>query len=255
MLGGDARRAGASCVSTDPGAPERLVARAGRRDGRRRRRAAARGRRGVRGWARAAAAERAAALIARGRRIARAAPRARRARGARVREAVARGRRRRLRGDRLPRVLRAGGGRARRRPRRCCRCRASATSCATSPRGVAAVISPWNFPLAIPCGMTSAALATGNAVVLKPAEQSPGVRAARSSRRCAPPASPPAAISLLPGEGDVGAALVRRPRRRTRSRSPARCRSGSRSCAPPPSSVPGQRHSSASWPRWAARTA
>ena len=42
------------------------------------------------------------------------------------------------------------------------------------PRGVTAVISPWNFPIAIPCGMTSAALATGNAVVLKPAEQSPG---------------------------------------------------------------------------------
>src|SRR5205085_1721750 len=42
------------------------------------------------------------------------------------------------------------------------------------PRGVVGVISPWNFPLAIPCGMTAAALATGNAVVLKPAEQSPG---------------------------------------------------------------------------------
>ena len=41
------------------------------------------------------------------------------------------------------------------------------------PRGVAAVIAPWNFPLAIPTGMTAAALAAGNAVVLKPAEQSP----------------------------------------------------------------------------------
>ena len=46
------------------------------------------------------------------------------------------------------------------------------------PRGVAAVISPWNFPLAIPCGMTAGALATGNAVVFKPAEQSPGCGAA-----------------------------------------------------------------------------
>ena len=45
------------------------------------------------------------------------------------------------------------------------------------PRGVAAVIAPWNFPLAIPCGMTAAALAAGNAAVLKPAEQSPGQRA------------------------------------------------------------------------------
>ena len=41
------------------------------------------------------------------------------------------------------------------------------------PRGVAVVIAPWNFPLAIPCGMTAAALAAGNAAVLKPAEQSP----------------------------------------------------------------------------------
>ena len=40
-------------------------------------------------------------------------------------------------------------------------------------RGVVAVISPWNFPLAIACGMTAAGLAAGNAAVLKPAEQSP----------------------------------------------------------------------------------
>ena len=41
------------------------------------------------------------------------------------------------------------------------------------PRGVAVVIPPWNFPLAIPTGMTVAALVAGNTVVLKPAEQSP----------------------------------------------------------------------------------
>jgi len=40
------------------------------------------------------------------------------------------------------------------------------------PRGIALVISPWNFPLAIPTGMTSAALVAGNAVILKPAEPS-----------------------------------------------------------------------------------
>ena len=79
-----------------------------------------------------------------------------------------------------------------------------------APRGVAAVIAPWNFPLAIPCGMTAAALATGNAVVLKPAEQSPGcalalVQALRAG------GVPSAAISLLPGEGDAGAELVRHP--------------------------------------------
>ena len=40
------------------------------------------------------------------------------------------------------------------------------------PRGVAVVIAPWNFPLAILCGMTTAALVTGNTVIMKPAEQS-----------------------------------------------------------------------------------
>jgi RHH-type proline utilization regulon transcriptional repressor/proline dehydrogenase/delta 1-pyrroline-5-carboxylate dehydrogenase len=79
------------------------------------------------------------------------------------------------------------------------------------PRGVVAVISPWNFPVAIPCGMVAAGLATGNAVVLKPAEQAPGcayvlVRALREA------GVPPGALSLLPGEGEVGAALVRDPR-------------------------------------------
>jgi len=43
------------------------------------------------------------------------------------------------------------------------------------PRGVAVVISPWNFPLAICCGMTVAALVTGNPAIVKPAEQTPGV--------------------------------------------------------------------------------
>ena len=76
------------------------------------------------------------------------------------------------------------------------------------PRGVAAVISPWNFPLAIPCGMTAAALATGNAVVLKPAEQSPGC-AFRLVQALRAGGVPPSAISLLCGEGPVGAALVR----------------------------------------------
>jgi RHH-type proline utilization regulon transcriptional repressor/proline dehydrogenase/delta 1-pyrroline-5-carboxylate dehydrogenase len=43
------------------------------------------------------------------------------------------------------------------------------------PKGVAVVISPWNFPLAICCGMTVAALVTGNTVIVKPAEQTPGI--------------------------------------------------------------------------------
>jgi len=79
------------------------------------------------------------------------------------------------------------------------------------PRGVAVVIAPWNFPLAIPTGMTSAALAAGNSVVLKPAEQSPAsAQALVEALRQA--GAPPGAISLLPGYGEVGAALVRDPR-------------------------------------------
>jgi RHH-type proline utilization regulon transcriptional repressor/proline dehydrogenase/delta 1-pyrroline-5-carboxylate dehydrogenase len=79
-----------------------------------------------------------------------------------------------------------------------------------SPRGVTAVVSPWNFPIAIPCGMTAAALATGNAVVLKPAEQSPAcaLRIWQALRAGGVPAS---AIALLPGEGEAGAALVKHP--------------------------------------------
>jgi predicted delta-1-pyrroline-5-carboxylate dehydrogenase group 2 len=79
-----------------------------------------------------------------------------------------------------------------------------------SPRGVCAVISPWNFPLAIPCGMTAGALAAGNPVVLKPAEQAPasGLALVEALREGGVPAG---AIALLPGEGDVGAALVRHP--------------------------------------------
>jgi RHH-type transcriptional regulator, proline utilization regulon repressor / proline dehydrogenase / delta 1-pyrroline-5-carboxylate dehydrogenase len=80
-----------------------------------------------------------------------------------------------------------------------------------APRGVAAVIAPWNFPLAIPCGMTAAALAAGNAAILKPAEQSPGsagvlVDALHEA------GVPAGALALLPGFGEAGAALVRDPR-------------------------------------------
>jgi RHH-type proline utilization regulon transcriptional repressor/proline dehydrogenase/delta 1-pyrroline-5-carboxylate dehydrogenase len=79
------------------------------------------------------------------------------------------------------------------------------------PRGVAAVISPWNFPLAIPAGMTAAALAAGNGVVLKPAEQSPATALALVEALL-DAGVPPEAINLLPGHGETGAALVRHPR-------------------------------------------
>jgi RHH-type proline utilization regulon transcriptional repressor/proline dehydrogenase/delta 1-pyrroline-5-carboxylate dehydrogenase len=79
-----------------------------------------------------------------------------------------------------------------------------------APRGVCAVISPWNFPIAIPMGMTAAGLAAGNSVVLKPAEQSPacGYMVVKALREAG---VPPDAVSLIPGEGEAGAALVEHP--------------------------------------------
>src|SRR5687767_1661945 len=77
-----------------------------------------------------------------------------------------------------------------------------------APRGVVAVISPWNFPLAIPTGMVSAGLAAGNAVVLKPAEQSPA--SAEFLWQALDAAGlPEGALNVVPGFGEVGAALVR----------------------------------------------
>ena len=111
-------------------------------------------------------------LAPRGRRHAPAAIRAGRLGSVRVRQGLARGGRRRLRGDRFLRVL---------RPRGHPHCMADRGVDVPGeenrfeylPRGVAAVIAPWNFPLAILTGMTAAALVTGNTVVMKPAEQSP----------------------------------------------------------------------------------
>ncbi|MCB9548461.1 MAG: proline dehydrogenase family protein [Myxococcales bacterium] len=79
------------------------------------------------------------------------------------------------------------------------------------PRGVAVVISPWNFPLAIACGMTVAALATGNPVILKPAEQTPAI-ARQLCEILWDSGVPRDALQLVVGEGEtVGAALVRDP--------------------------------------------
>ncbi len=80
------------------------------------------------------------------------------------------------------------------------------------PRGVAAVISPWNFPLAICCGMTTAALVTGNTVVVKPAEQTPGI-AKLMVDILHQAGAPKEALHFCPAPGEtVGAALVRDPR-------------------------------------------
>ncbi len=79
------------------------------------------------------------------------------------------------------------------------------------PRGVAVVIPPWNFPLAIPVGMTSAALAAGNTVVLKPASQSPIV-AARMIRIFRDAGIPAGVLNFLPGHGsEIGDHLVKHP--------------------------------------------
>ena len=79
------------------------------------------------------------------------------------------------------------------------------------PRGVAAVIAPWNFPLAILAGMTAAALVTGNTVVMKPAEQSSLVGLVLHEILLAA-GVPPGAVAFLPGRGEeVGPALVSHP--------------------------------------------
>jgi RHH-type proline utilization regulon transcriptional repressor/proline dehydrogenase/delta 1-pyrroline-5-carboxylate dehydrogenase len=80
-----------------------------------------------------------------------------------------------------------------------------------APRGICAVIAPWNFPIAIACGMASAALVTGNAVILKPAEQSPACGQVIVDSLLEAGA-PPGAINLVTGFGDAGATLVKDPR-------------------------------------------
>ncbi len=78
------------------------------------------------------------------------------------------------------------------------------------PRGIAVIIAPWNFPLAILTGMTAAALVTGNCAILKPAEQSP-VMGAHLIELLREARLPPAACQLLQGGGDLGAYLARHP--------------------------------------------
>lgn len=78
-------------------------------------------------------------------------------------------------------------------------------------RGVWVCISPWNFPLAIFMGQVAAALATGNAVLAKPAEQTPGV-AWEAVKLLHAAGIPEGALQLLHGPGEtVGAALVAAP--------------------------------------------
>ena len=74
-------------------------------------------------------------------------------------------------------------------------------------RGVFACISPWNFPLAIFTGQVAAALAAGNAVVAKPAEQTP-LTAFLATKLLHEAGVPVDVLHLVPGDGHVGAQLV-----------------------------------------------
>ena len=76
------------------------------------------------------------------------------------------------------------------------------------PRGVALVIAPWNFPMAILCGMVSAALVTGNTVIMKPAEQA-AICGAMLMEIFEEAGVPPGVLNFLTGHGSIiGAHLV-----------------------------------------------
>jgi RHH-type proline utilization regulon transcriptional repressor/proline dehydrogenase/delta 1-pyrroline-5-carboxylate dehydrogenase len=77
-------------------------------------------------------------------------------------------------------------------------------------RGVFVAISPWNFPLAIFLGQVTAALMAGNAVLAKPAEQTPLI-AAEAVELLHEAGIPASALHLVPGDGRIGAALVAHP--------------------------------------------
>ena len=82
------------------------------------------------------------------------------------------------------------------------------------PLGVGAVIPPWNFPNAIACGMTAAALVSGNTVVLKPAEQSPWI-AYKICQLFWEQGLPPGVLNFITGPGEVvGARMVENPETR-----------------------------------------
>ncbi len=85
---------------------------------------------------------------------------------------------------------------------------ATQTAQPNPPRGTFACISPWNFPLAIFCGQIAAALAAGNAVLAKPAPQTPLI-ATLATEALLAAGVPATALQLLPGDGTVGQALTK----------------------------------------------
>ncbi|GAB4382498.1 MAG: L-glutamate gamma-semialdehyde dehydrogenase [Elainellaceae cyanobacterium] len=79
------------------------------------------------------------------------------------------------------------------------------------PRGISLIISPWNFPLAIPTGMTVASLVTGNCTLLKPAETS-SVIAAKIAEILVDAGFPKGVFQYVPGKGSIaGAYMVKHP--------------------------------------------
>ena len=210
VLVGDGARSGSELASTDPGAPARVVAEAAAASRDEVAAAVAEAERGAAQWRAVPVSERAAALLRaadwiRERRLELAALEVRECAkpwpeaDADVCEAI----------DFLEYYAR--GAVALEAGRTLAQAPGERNELSYAPRGVAAVISPWNFPIAIPCGMSAAALATGNAVVLKPAEQSPAC-ALRIVQALRAAGAPPSAIALLPGNGEAGAALVRHPK-------------------------------------------
>jgi 1-pyrroline-5-carboxylate dehydrogenase len=82
------------------------------------------------------------------------------------------------------------------------------------PLGVGVIIPPWNFPLAITCGMTSAAIVTGNTVLLKPASTAPVV-AAVMAEVFEQAGLPPGVLNYCPGSGaEIGDFIVEHPKTR-----------------------------------------
>jgi succinate-semialdehyde dehydrogenase/glutarate-semialdehyde dehydrogenase len=77
------------------------------------------------------------------------------------------------------------------------------------PRGVVAAITPWNDPVAVPCGIVGAALVTGNTVVFKPSERTPhtGLELARLLQS----ELPPGVLEVVVGDGVAGAVLAESP--------------------------------------------
>ncbi len=174
-------------------------------------------------WARRPAAERAAVLVGAAALDAGPPGRAGGAHGLRGRQALARGRRRRGRGHRLLRVL---------RPARCSASTAAAPSTSapgeendTPTSRAASRSSSRRGTSRSPSspGMATAALVTGNTVIVKPAEQIAGHRRQAGGGARTPPASRPASLNFLPGVGEVvGAAPRAPPGRRRSSPSPGR---------------------------------